>query len=415
MRVVYLNPSGQLGGAEKVLLNIFASLNAARPDWTLHLITSAPGPLNHRASGLGVSVRVLQFPRSLARLGDAGAGGPAGNHTGRARLALQLLASAPLLMRYAVRLRATLKELQPDLVHTNGFKMHILGALACPKRTPLIWHLHDYVSSRPLMARMLRLCARRCSLAITNSHSVGEDLRMVCGKRPRIQTVHNGIDLEDYSPKGPRLNLDQLSGLPPANGKTVRVGLVGTFARWKGHETFLRALASLHEDLPVRGYIIGDAVYETDNSQHSLLELRRIAVNLNLGTRIGFTGLVEDSAAAMRALDIVVHASTQPEPFGLVIAEGMACGRAVIASQSGGAAELFLSGVDAFSHTSGDADMLAERITELAAQPELRASLGAAARATSEQRFDRSRLAVEMISLYKSLMPSVVQSQSVLL
>ncbi len=58
----------------------------------------------------------------------------------------------------------------------------------------------------------------------------------------------------------------------------------------------------------------------------------------------------------MRALDIVVHASTRPEPFGLVIAEAMACGRAVITSAAGGAAEIVESEVDALTHTPGDVE-----------------------------------------------------------
>ena len=59
---------------------------------------------------------------------------------------------------------------------------------------------------------------------------------------------------------------------------------------------------------------------------------------------VGFTGHVADVPAALRSLDIVVHASTAPEPFGMVIAEGMASRRAVVAARGGGAAELFEDG-----------------------------------------------------------------------
>ena len=104
-------------------------------------------------------------------------------------------------------------------------------------------------------------------------------------------------------------------------------------AQWKGHEVFLRAFKMLAGDPPVRGYVIGGALYETDGSQRDLDELRRLAESLGLSWPVGFTGFVDDAAAAMRALDVVVHASTQPEPFGLVIAEAMACGRAVVVSR----------------------------------------------------------------------------------
>src|SRR5258708_38701834 len=90
----------------------------------------------------------------------------------------------------------------------------------------------------------------------------------------------------------------------------------------------------------------------------------------------------------MRALDVVVHASTQPEPFGLVIAEGLATGRAVIVSAGGGANELVTDGVDALTHTPGDAESLARCIERLAGDPALRRRLGAARRAAALRPFD---------------------------
>jgi glycosyltransferase involved in cell wall biosynthesis len=81
----------------------------------------------------------------------------------------------------------------------------------------------------------------------------------------------------------------------------------------------------------------------------------------------------------------------------------MACGRAVIVSDAGGAAELIEPGVNALAHTPGDSAQLAERITELAGDPTLRARLGAAGRLTAEQRFNRSRLARELVPIYRTL------------
>ena len=104
----------------------------------------------------------------------------------------------------------------------------------------------------------------------------------------------------------------------------------------------------------------------------------------------------------MRALDIVVHASTTPEPFGLVIAEAMACGRAVVTSGAGRSAELVRDGHDAVTHTPGDADGLAAAIEGLASDAALRARLGAAARETALQRFDARRLGDEFAAVYET-------------
>jgi glycosyltransferase involved in cell wall biosynthesis len=218
-----------------------------------------------------------------------------------------------------------------------------------------------------------------------------------------VTRLYNAVDLARFSPTGDVADLDALAGLPPASRESLRVGLLATFARWKGHETFLRALASMPSDVSVRGYVIGGPVYQTDGSQYTIDELRASAARLGLGDRVGFTGFVERADTALRALDLVVHASTSPEPFGLVIAEAMACGRAVIVSAAAGAVELVTPDVDALTYTPGDADGLSRAIAMLARDAAKRAALGRAARRTAEHRFDRTRLATELMNIYEAV------------
>ncbi|MGA9771247.1 MAG: glycosyltransferase family 4 protein [Blastocatellia bacterium] len=399
MKIVYLNPSGQLGGAEISLLEILASLRAVRPNWHLHLLVAEDGPLALKAQALGVSTMIIPFPPALARLGDA-------NRFNRFFLLYKMLSAVKDVLVYVKRLRAALRLIAPDVLHTNGFKMHILGLWSRPPRVPVIWHIHDYVSKRPVMARLLRRYARQCAAAVVNSESVARDLRSVCGNISEIHTVYNGVDLNRFSPSGETVNLDSLAGLPPAAPETVRVGLIATFGRWKGQPVFLKALSLLPARLPVRGYVIGSALYQTDGSQYSLTELRNLASQLGIAEKTGFTGFIENSEAAIRSLDIVVHASTEPEPFGLVIAEAMACGRAVIVSESGGAAEITDTGINALGHSPGDAYSLAIDIERLSTNLDLRIRLGNAGRATAELRFDRLRLASDLIPIYKQAISS---------
>ena len=388
-----------MGGAERSLLDFMASLRAAEPHVALELIVGADGALLDQARALGVQARALPYPRALARLGDAGAGGQSGllGTLGRASM------SAPSVALYTLRLRRALAAAAPDLIHTNGFKMHVLGVWAAPRNVPVLWHIHDYVSSRPLMARLMRAHAGRCAAAVANSQSVADDVRAACGARLRVFPIHNAVDLRRFSPEGPALDLDRMAGLAPPIRPVVRIGLVATMARWKGHEVFLRALKMLAADPPVRGYVIGGALYETEGSQADLTELRRLAGRLGLDGRVGFTGFVADAAAAMRALDVVVHASTQPEPFGLVIAEAMACGRAVVMSRGGGAAEIATPGEDALVHEAGCVSALAERMGELVRDPASRAALGARAARAAHRRFARERLADELMPIYRML------------
>jgi len=392
MRIVYLNPCGQMGGAETSLRELLISVRTAKPDWQLWLILGEDGPLARIASDLGVRVEVLPFPSSLARLGDAGTGAAAG--------VASLLMAGAASARYGRRLARVLRRIEPDIIHTNGFKMHVLGCWSRPRTTSLVWHIHDYVGARRVMSQLLRWHAERCTVAIANSNDVARDLRSLMPKL-RVHPVYNAVDLTRYAPEGDRIDLDKACEMEPAPDGLVRVGLVGTFARWKGHKVFLDALAQLPRELPVRGYVIGGPIYKTSGSQWMLHELRDEAARLGLTGRLGFTGLLSDTAAAMRSLDIVVHASTKPEPFGMVIAEGMACGKAVIASQAGGAAELFSDGHDAVGHPPGDAAALARQIGCLASDHALRGHLGAAGRQTAERLFHRERLTSGLLEVYR--------------
>jgi glycosyltransferase involved in cell wall biosynthesis len=147
-------------------------------------------------------------------------------------------------------------------------------------------------------------------------------------------------------------------------------------------------------------------MYDTAGSQLSVDELRGRAAALGVGGRVGFTGFVDRPATVMRALDIVVHASTDPEPFGLVIAEGLACGKAVIVSAAGGAAELVDDGIDAITVPPGDSAALARAIDRLAADPSLRARLGDTARASAARRFDPDVFTRAFLDIYERVAPS---------
>ena len=180
MKILYLNPSGIFGGAEQSLLDIIASVGAARPDWSLSLIAGGDGPLIERARELGIAATVAPMPESLAQIGDAGVDGPAGTQVGKFSLAASIARAATPTVFYARSLRRKIDALSPTVIHTNGFKMHLLGAWAAGAKTPVIWHVHDYVSMRPVMARLMRLQAHRCAAAIANSNSVADDLRAIC-------------------------------------------------------------------------------------------------------------------------------------------------------------------------------------------------------------------------------------------
>src|SRR5439155_9848848 len=130
MRIAYLSPAGVLGGAERVLMDVLATVRESAPEWSLKLIVAADGPLVARATALGVSATTLGFPPALRNIGDAAAGGSAGQTIRRSALIAQLLTAAPEVAMYIYRLGRELRGFAPDVIHANGFKMHVLGILA---------------------------------------------------------------------------------------------------------------------------------------------------------------------------------------------------------------------------------------------------------------------------------------------
>lgn len=402
MRIQYLSSSGELGGAEVCLLDMMASLQREQPGWRLALIAAQNGPLLQRAAEMGVAVKVLPFPPSLARLGDskpAEAEGRMARSVSIARLAVGAYAAS----KYSRELRRHINEFAPDVLHSNSLKMNVLGVWAKPRRIPIVWHLHDYVKSRPIMSKAMRFYNRRCAAMLANSDSVRDDARSVFANHSGIHTLYNAIDTQEFAPEGATLDLDRLCNLQPPVQPIIRVGLLATMAWWKGHKDFIRALALVGNQSSMRGYIIGGPLYHSEGSQVGLDELRQFARELQIEDRVGFSGFVDRPAAAMRSLDIVVHASTRPEPFGRVIVEAMACSRAVITTAVGGAAELINAGHNALAFRMGDPADLAQRIIQLAGNAELRKQLGAVGRKTVVEKFDRQRLGSQLTGIYRQV------------
>jgi glycosyltransferase involved in cell wall biosynthesis len=398
VKVVHLASSGELGGAELVILDVLAGLREARPPWELMLIVPAPGPLRDRAIALGIPVVVLDWGRGIERLGDALAG-----RWDVVRVVLRMSLAVPAAFAYIARMMRALRAAQPSVLHAHGFKMHIVAMLARSPQVPLVLHLHDYIGRRPLVSRLLRVRRRGPIVGAAISRSIADDASRVLGRSIPVTVVYNGIDTARWTPRGPSLDLDRLASLPPAAPGVVRVGLIATMARWKGHDVFLQAMALLQSRPTIRGYVIGGSIYRTDDSQQSVPRLREMAERLGVSNAVGFTGYVDDPVAAMRALDIVVHASTLPEPFGRVIVEAMATERAMISTATGGASELFEPERSGVAVPPGDGGALAAAIERLAGDPAKRRALGHAGRLRVVQSFDRATMTDSIVSLYDSV------------
>jgi len=221
--------------------------------------------------------------------------------------------------------------------------------------------------------------------------------------------VLNGIDTERFSPGDavwPATGETKVGG----EGATLRVGLLASYARWKGLDLFIEMAARVKRNMPdcrVRFYIVGGPVFETQGSQFSESELRALIAASDLSADCVLMPHQPNPERIYRGLDVVVHCSREPEPFGRVIAEAMACGRAVLASLDGGVRELFAPGVEALAATPNDAADFALKIEFLLRNPHEREALGVRARLTAVQRLSRERVGRELREIYLETAPII--------
>jgi glycosyltransferase involved in cell wall biosynthesis len=392
MKIVFVNPIGAIGGAEKVLLTIFPALLIIQPDIQLYLIVGTDGPFIEQAEKLGVHVILLKLPEKFNQLGDSAYKGK--NKTlATLILLLGLIRILPSMGKYLWQVHQLLRHINPDLIHSNGIKSHLLVALARVRGIPIVWHIHDFYGSRPLIGKVLKLISPSAKLGIAISQAVAQDAKTTLPNLP-IKVIYNAVDINYFCASLPSSLNSQLS---------FKIGLVATFARWKGHDIFLVAAAHVvkaRPDLNVRFCIIGEPIYQTRGSQFSLQDLKDKASLLEIAEKVDFLGFHKDIVKIYHQLDIVVHASTQPEPFGLVIVEAMACRKSVIVAQAGGADELFTHNHDAIGVPPNDPIALAAGILDLLDHPEKRKFLAENARNTAIKRFNSQDLTQQIFSVY---------------
>ena len=394
MRVLFLNPIARIGGAEQSLLDLLSCL---RDSATVGLLTLEDGPLVARAKDLGVRTTVVPLPGELMRLGDAG--------TSPSMLRVMAEAArAPLSgIRALQTLSAAIAAFQPSIVHSNGIKTHLLSGLASTGDARLVWHVRDFIGNRRVVRALIPRVSSRVSATFAISGAVERDIRKVLPLVPTA-VVYNAVDVERFRPRKPdRGLLDSLASLPPAPEGTIRIGLVATYAIWKGHRLFLEAaaLARRRSPVPLRFYVVGGPIYLGAGTQVTENDLRAWVRELGLEEVVGLVPFVENPEIIFNALEIAVSANTSPEPFGRTVIEALASGVPVVTGPDVGALEGLPDGaVERLEHLS--AESLGAALASLASDGARRGALGRRG-LEAAQCYSRERLRERVLELYRCL------------
>lgn len=296
------------------------------------------------------------------------------------------------------RLLTVILFIRPSLIHlNNSVNSASLEWLIAARLSHAKWitHQRGYAGAiRPA----LRLDAVICISKSVSDHLLADSPSL----RDRTVQIYNGISVEQFVTSAREKDGALVRAELGAQPGEVLLGLVGNFQPWKGQDVLLNAAHLIRAHARWRCVLIGATPSGSINAafRQSLDDLVR---KFQLGDRITFTGYRKDVAALVNALDIMVHTSVKPEPMGRVILEGMALGKAVVATDHGGPQEIIDSGRSGLLVPPGDSVALAQCLADLIDNPERRAEIGRHARLRVETDFSTREYARRVQAVYAGL------------
>ncbi len=292
--------------------------------------------------------------------------------------------------RCVAALAALLRRERPGLLLDWSAKTHLYGAPAAAlARTRVAWWQHGVPTGEWLDRAATALPA----VAVGCSSAAGARAEQALRPRRRTFVVHPGVEM----PRRP--DAAELAALRQRLGIGAEVPVVGMVARlqpWKGQDRLLRALALLRDrGVAAHGLIVGGEAFGVSAGYQAVL--RDLARSLGIADRVTFTGHRDDVAAPTALMDVAVNLS-DAEPFGISLVEAMALGRAVLAVDSAGPAEIVEDERSGVLIPDGEPATVATALERLLGDAGLRASLGAAGARRARERFGVERMAAEMDS-----------------
>ena len=300
---------------------------------------------------------------------------------------------------YANALRRFVTQHHVRLIHqNNGFDVAALLASRW-SGVPLV----AYQRGREWDSRLVRRLAPLAARYIANSCVTRGNLLDLGVSPGQVSVVYPPIDLDAFDADRPPAHkfTREVVGIPR---EVPCIGIIGQLQEWKGHKVFIRAFRQVLLAVPEAWACVvgapppGGEAYER--------ELRDLARQLGVAERVVFVGFVGDIPSALQLLDIVVHASVEPEPFGRVIAEAMAMRKPVIASDEGGPREIIEHDRTGLLFPCGDDGALAGSIVSLLRDRPRAQRLAEAGFAHSRERFSAVRHARLVESVYTEVLDS---------
>jgi len=310
LKILYVNGTANIGGAEVSLINLVKRMN--KDIYSTMAVLPDDGPLAKKMSDMGIKVvieRTMEYSR---------------------RRPVSFL-------KAVLRLTRLIRSEGIGLVHANSIYISEQSLFASKLAgIPCICHVRDLA---PILGagRIRSIAFKKMARMIAISEAVKNDLiRKLNIPEEKIERIYNGVDTEEFNPGISGENFRREYNL----GSSKLVGMAGRFSPEKGQDIFLRAAGEIVKEYKdIYFVVVGNADLGSETFRQ---EMVRLSASLGLKDKVIFTGFRNDFPRVMAALDIAVVPSAA-EPFGRVIVEAMASGVPVVAMNSGAAPEIISS------------------------------------------------------------------------
>jgi glycosyltransferase involved in cell wall biosynthesis len=360
VRVLYLITELNIGGAERVLARLMAHLDRDRFTPTVACFYGGHGPVADE-------IRTLNIP------------------------VIDLGMTAKWRWDALWRLYCLLRRERPTVLHTWMFHANIPGrVLGRLTGVPAIISSERTMGQEGSLRRWLNcLTASLADQVVCVSQRVADFVVQDVGiPRHKILVIPNGIDLRDFEHLPGKHQARAMLGL---SSDRMLVGTVARLNSVKRLDVLLQAMGSL---LGVYAVIVGDG------SERAPLEA--ISERSGLAGRVHFAGQQDEVQTWLAALDVFVLSSDW-EGMPNALLEAMAAGLPVVATAVGGTPEVVVDGVTGLLVPPRDPVALAEAITRLLHDPDLRRQMGQAGRERVKERFTVERMVSRTEALYREL------------
>jgi glycosyltransferase involved in cell wall biosynthesis len=390
VRVLYVNHTAAVSGAERSLLSLLAGL----PDTVDPLVATPSGRLAEEVQRLGLPI--IRIP---------GTAGSLRLHPVHTPVALGEMAAAAGFVHQAARRH------RADLIHANSIRAGIVLGLARPAARSVV-HIRDCLPPGALTTATMRLIAATATTVLANSQYTAGCVERAAPKA-HLQVVHNPVDLNRWDPA----KIDRIrarAGLNGAGERKVLMGVVAQLSPWKGQDTAIGALEILRaEGVDAHLLLIGSAKFlaratRFDNEAY-VAHLHQLVADGGLQDHVSWLGEREDVPELVRALDVLLLPSWE-EPFGRALIEAMALNVPVIATNVGGPPEIIRDEREGLLVAPRDAQAWAQAVRRVTDDPQRGWEIGRAGRRRVEDAFTLDRHVESVLDVYEHVLARVGES-----